>query len=79
VSGAKVAHGERRRQAIAAIREWERGAEPWDTKRLATALGISQAQAHNLVLAMYGAGELTRAARTVKLADAYVLTLAGAA
>lgn len=69
----KAAHGERQRQAEEAIRKFEKAKQLWGSGELAVELGMTQAQAHQLIQALAANGKLVRASRTVVVPEAFVL------
>lgn len=69
----KVDRGVRRAQALAFIKERQSKKLAWGAKDVATALGISDAQAWSLLQSLTFTGELTRGSRTIVVQDALVL------
>lgn len=62
----KVESGERQRQAMEKIREFEREQRDWDIASLAEAIGISSQQCRTLLAALTVRGELVHGSRTVR-------------
>lgn len=68
----KVDRGVRRAQALAFIKDRQSKKLQWGAKDVATALGISDAQAWSLLQSLTFTGELTRGSRTVVITDALI-------
>ena len=70
----RAGYGERRKQALSAIKAWERKRVLWGAKDVAEALGISTQQAWSLIQSLTYSGALTRGERTVVVEDALRLS-----
>lgn len=68
----KAAHGERKKQALGVIKEFERKKKLWGSKELAAALECSQAQAWQLMQSLTFTGELVRGSRTVVIPETLI-------
>ena len=72
MSAPKAAPGERKKQALEAIREFERKQQLWSTKDLASVLGCSLSQAGQLTASLTFSGDLVRGERTVVIPEALI-------
>lgn len=69
----KAGHGERKKQAREAIEKFQDAQQLWGSKELATELGCSQSQAHQLIQSLFVDGVLVRGPRTVVVPDAFLI------
>lgn len=72
MSPRKAASGERKKQALDAIKEFEKKKQNWGPADLARALDCTPAHAWQLVQSLTYTGELKRGARTVVIPEALV-------
>lgn len=68
----KAERGERKKQALNAIRKFEREQRIWTSGDLARELKCSQAQAWQLISSLTMSGELVRGTRKVEIRDALI-------
>lgn len=67
-----AARGERKKQALESIKKFEKAKQLWGSRELADDLGVSQAQAWQLIQSLFVDGVLVRADRTVVVPDSFV-------
>lgn len=68
----KAERGERKKQALKVIKQFERDQRIWTSGDLARELKCSQAQAWQLISSLTLTGELKRGTRTVVIPEALV-------
>lgn len=66
-------HGERKKQALEVIKEFERRKQLWGPKELSEKLGVSKQQAWALMQSLTFTGELVRGERTVVIPEALII------